>query len=158
MTAASVTGYSIGLFIHVLAVVLAFGPTFAYGILFSTLAKYPQSAPTLFEAIRKVDTYLVNPGTFVVLLAGIYLTADGHWSGSEAFIIVGVIAIVVVMGLQHGFYRPQGRKAQALAERDLAAGETFSGEFEALARRLGTVGAGTGVLLAVTIFFMTVKP
>lgn len=156
--AATITGYSIGLFIHILAVVLAFGPTFAYGIIFSVMPRYPQSSPVLFEAIRKVDNYLVNPGTLVVLLAGIYLMADGHWDGGEAFIAVGFIAIVVLMGLQHAFFRPQGLKAQELAERDLKAGDSFSPEFEEIARRLGTVGPIAGLIVVVTIFFMTVKP
>ncbi|HEX5527403.1 MAG TPA: DUF2269 family protein [Solirubrobacterales bacterium] len=155
---ATITGYSIGLFIHVLAVVLAFGPTFAYGIIFSVMPKYPRSAPVLFETIRKVDNYLVNPAMFIVLLAGIYLLADGHWSSGEAFITVGFIAIIALMGLQHAFFRPQGRKAQELAERDLKAGDAFSAEFEEVSRRLGTVGPIAGLIVAVTIFFMVVKP
>jgi uncharacterized membrane protein len=155
---ATITGYSIGLFIHVLAVVLAFGPTFAYGIIFSVAPSNPRSAPALFDAIRKVDNYLVNPAMFIVLLAGIYLMADGHWDGSEAFIVVGFIAIVALMGLQHAFFRPQGLKAQGLAERDLKAGDSFSQEFEELSRRLGTMGMTAGLIVVVTIFFMTVKP
>ena len=155
---ATITGYSVGLFIHVLAVVLAFGPTFAYGIIFSVMPQHPRSAPALFDAIRKVDNYLVNPGTLVVLLAGIYLMSDGHWDGSEAFIAVGFVAIVALLGLQHAFFRPQGRKAQELAERDLKAGDTFSAEFEEVSRRLGTVGPIAGLIVVVTIFFMVVKP
>lgn len=158
MVLANVTGYSVGLFIHILAVVLAFGPTFGYGIIFSVMPKYPRATPALFEAIRKVDNYLVNPGMLVVLLAGIYVMSDGHWDGGEAFIVVGFIAIVALLGLQHGFFRPQGLKAQALAERDLEAGDTFSAEFEEIARRLGTVGPIAGLIVVVTIFFMTVKP
>ena len=158
MVLANVTCYSLGLFIHVLAVVLAFGPTFAYGLIFSMMPRYPRSAPLLFETIRKVDNYLVNPAMFIVLLAGIYLMADGHWSGSEAFIAVGFVAIVALMGLQHAFYRPRGLRAQALAERDLKAGDSFSTEFEEVSRRLGMVGPIAGLIVLVTIFFMTVKP
>jgi predicted integral membrane protein DUF2269 len=158
MVLADVTGYGIGLFIHVMAVVLAFGPTFAYGIVFSVLPRHPQSAPALFEAIRKVDDYLVNPAMFVVLLAGIYLMADGHWGGGEAFIVVGFVAIVALMGLQHAFFRPQGLKARELAERDLKTGDGFSPEFEAISRRLATVGPLAGLIVAIAIFFMTVKP
>jgi hypothetical protein len=158
MVQANITWYSVGLFVHVLAVVLAFGPTFAYGLIFSVMPKYPRSAPVLFETIRKVDNYLVNPAMLIVLLAGIYLLADGHWSSSEAFITVGFIAIIALMGLQHAFFRPQGRKAQELAERDLKAGDTFSAEFEEVSRRLGTVGPIAGLIVVVTIFFMVVKP
>ncbi|HXR60039.1 MAG TPA: DUF2269 family protein [Solirubrobacterales bacterium] len=158
MVLADITGYSVGVFIHILAVVVAFGPTFAYGLIFSLLPKYPQAAPALFEAIRKVDNYLVNPGTLIVLLGGLYLMSDGNWDSGEAFIAVGFLAIIVILGLQHAFFRPQGLKAQALAERDLKAGGGFSDEFEALSRRLGAVGALAGLIVVVTIFFMTVKP
>jgi len=158
MPVANITDYSVGLFIHVLAVVLAFGPTFAYGILFSVAQKEPRSVPAFFSAIRKVDTYLVDPGMIVVLLAGIYLLAEGPWEGSEAFIAIGFAAIIVLFGLQHGFFRPQGRRAQALAERDLKQGDTLSEEFEAVARRLAAAGPIAGLIVVVTIFFMVVKP
>lgn len=158
MVLADITGYSVGLFIHIAAVVLAFGPTFAYGIIFSVMPNHPRSAPALFDAIRKVDNYLVNPGMIVVLIAGIYLMSDGNWDGSEAFIAVGFIAIIALFGLQHAFFRPQGRKAQELAERDLKAGDSFSAEFEEVSRRLGMVGPIAGLIVLVTIFFMTAKP
>lgn len=158
MVLADITGYSLGLFIHILAVVVAFGPTFAYGILFSVLPKYPRSAPAFIEAIRKVDNYLVNPGLVIVLIAGIYLMSDGNWEESETFITVGFLAIIVLFGLQHAFFRPQGRKAQELAERDLKSGDTLSAEFEEVSRRLGAVGSVAGLIVVVTIFFMTVKP
>jgi predicted integral membrane protein DUF2269 len=158
MVLADITGYSVGLFIHILAVVLAFGPTFAYGIVFSVMPNHPRSAPALFDAIRKVDRYLVDPGMLVVLVAGIYVMSDGNWSGSEAFITVGFIAIIALFGLQHAFFRPQGRRAQELAERDLKAGDSFSPEFEEITRRLSMVGPIAGLIVIVTIFFMTVKP
>jgi len=158
MVLADITGYSLGLFIHILAVVLAFGPTFAYGLIFSVMPKYPRSAPAFFEAIRRVDTYLVNPGMVVVLLAGLYLMSDGGWDGSEAFIVVGFLAIIALFGLQHAFFRPQGQRAKQLAERDLKNGDTLSAEFEEISRRLGTVGPIAGLIVVVAIFFMTVKP
>jgi len=158
MPVANITDYSVVLFIHVLAVVLAFGPTFGYGLIFSVLPKYPRSAPAFLEAIRKVDNYLVNPGMIVLLVAGIYLLTDGPWEASEAWISIGFLAIIVIFGLQHAFFGPQGRKAQAIAERDLKAGDTLSEEFEEISRRLGVVGPVAGLIVVVTIFFMVVKP
>lgn len=155
---ATITAYSVGLFIHILAVVVAFGPTFGYGLLYSVTAIAPRATPALIEGQQRIDRYLVNPGTFIVLLAGIYVMAKGHWDGSEAFIIVGFIAIVVLIGLQHGFFRPQTARAKELAERDLASGDTLSEEFQAIARRLGTVGPMAGLIVVITIFFMTTKP
>lgn len=152
--------YKIALFLHILAVVLAFGPTFGYGILFSVLPSYPQATPALLAGIQRIDRYLVTPGMVVVLLAGIYLivASDDAWDGSEAFITVGFIAIIALFGLQHGFFRPQTAKAKELAERDLKAGDTLSAEFEAVSQRLGTVGPIAGLIVVITIFFMSYKP
>lgn len=155
---ANITGYSIGLFIHVLAVVLAFGPTFGYGILFSVLPNYPRATPALLAGIQRIDRYLVSPGLIVVLLAGIYVMSDGNWDASESWITVGFVAVIALFGLQHAFFRPQTAKAKALAERDLKDGDTLSDEFEAISQRLGTVGPIAGLIVVVTIFFMTVKP
>ena len=152
--------YKIALFLHILAVVLAFGPTFGYGILFSVLPQYPRATPALLAGIQKIDRYLVTPGMVVLLLAGIYLiiASDDAWDGSEAFITVGFVAIIALFGLQHGFFRPQTAKAKKLAERDLKAGDALSEEFEGVARRLGTVGPIAGLIVVVTVFFMTYKP
>lgn len=155
---ANITGYSVGLFIHVLAVVLAFGPTFGYGILFSVLPSHPRATPALLEGIQRIDRYLVTPGLVVVLLAGLYVMSEGNWDAGEAWITVGFVAVIALFGLQHAFFRPQTAKAKALAERDLKSGDALSGEFEALSQRLGTVGPIAGLIVVVTIFFMVVKP
>jgi hypothetical protein len=96
----------------------------------------------------------------VLLLAGIGLlsASDGAWSGSDAFVVVGFIAIIALFGLQHGLFQPQVRKAKELAERDLKSGDTLSPEFEALGQRIGQVGTLAGVIVVVTIFFMAYKP
>jgi len=158
MLLATVTDYSVGLFLHILAVVLAFGPTFGYGIFFSVAPQYPRATPAILSGIQRCDRYLVNPGMIVLLLAGIYLLAEGPWEASEAFVSVGFLAIVVLFGLQHAFFQPQTRKAKALAERDLEAGDTLSAEFEAVSQRLGQVGMLAGLIVVVTIFFMVAKP
>lgn len=153
-------GYKILLFLHILAVVLAFGPTFGYGIFFSVLPSFPRATPALLAGIQKVDRILVTPGMIVLLLAGIGLlsASDGAWDGGDAFVVVGFIAIIALFGLQHGFFRPQTAKARALAERDLAKGDDLSPEFQAVAQRLGQVGPLAGLIVVVTIFFMAYKP
>jgi uncharacterized membrane protein len=151
-------GYKIALFLHILAVVLAFGPTFGYAFFFSVSPQYPRATPAILAGIQKIDRYLVNPGMIVLLLAGIYLLADGPWEGGDAFIGVGFAAIVVLFGLQHAFFQPKVREAKALAERDLQAGDALSEEFEALGDRIGKVGTLAGLIVVVTVFFMAYKP
>jgi len=153
-------GYKIALFLHILAVVLAFGPTFGYALFFSVAPQYPRAAPAILAGVQKCDRYLVNPGMIVLLLAGIVLltASDGAWETSDAFVGVGFLAIIALFGLQHGFFQPQTQKAKELAERDLKAGDTLSPEFEALSQRIGQVGGIAGVIVVVAIFFMSYKP
>jgi uncharacterized membrane protein len=152
--------YKIALFLHILAVVLAFGPTFGYGFFFSVAPQYPRAVPAILAGVQRVDRYLVNPGMIVLLLAGIYLlvASDDAWKAGDAFVSVGFLAIIVLFGLQHGFFQPQVRKAKALADRDLKSGEALSPEFEAVSQRLGQVGTLAGLIVVVTVFFMTYKP
>jgi uncharacterized membrane protein len=153
-------GYKVALFLHILAVVLAFGPTFGYALFFSVVPQHPRATPAILAGVQKCDRYLVNPGMIVLLLAGIGLliASDGAWEAGDAFVSLGIIAIIVLFGLQHAFFQPQVRKAKELAERDLKAGDALSPEFEALGQRIGQVGTLAGVIVVVTVFFMTYKP
>lgn len=152
--------YKIALFLHILAVVLAFGPTFGYALFFSTAPQYPRAVPAILTGVQRCDRYLVQPGMVVLLLAGIYLliASDDAWSSSDAFITIGFVAIIALFGLQHAFFRPQTAKAKELAERDLEKGEELSPEFEEISERLSNVGKIAGLIVVVTIFFMSYKP
>lgn len=152
--------YKIALFLHILAVVLAFGPTFGYALFFSVAPQYPRATPAILAGVQKCDRYLVNPGMIILLIAGIYLlvASDDAWDESDVFVSVGFLAIIVLFALQGAFFQPQVRKAKALAERDLQAGDSLSPEFEALGQRIGQVGTLAGLIVVVTIFFMTYKP
>lgn len=153
-------GYKIALFFHIIAVVVALGPTFGYGVMFSVLPKYPRAAPALIAGMRKVDRVLVNPGMILLLVAGIVVlaTSGSVWKGSQFFVIWGFLAIIALFGVQHGFFAPRMAKLQEVAERDLAAGDSFSPEFEATSQKIAQVGAATGLLIVLTVFIMAYKP
>jgi uncharacterized membrane protein len=156
---ATITGFSIGLFVHVLAVVLTFGPTFAYGIFIGVAEKSaPSSVPTVLRGIQANDRFLLRPGLIVVLLAGIYMLIDADISASESWVSIGFVAIIVLFAMAHGFFRPNTEKALELAERDLAAGDTLSAEYGAVSKKLENGGKIAGAIVAITIFFMTVQP
>lgn len=152
--------YKVALFLHILAVVLAFGPTFGYALFLSVAPQYPRAVPAILTGVQRCDRYLVTPGMIVLLIAGIYLliASDDAWSGSDAFVTVGFLAIIVLLGLQHAFFRPQTAKAKELAERDLGKGDELSPEFNEISERLSNVGKIAGLIVVVTIFFMSYKP
>jgi uncharacterized membrane protein len=156
---ATITAFGIGLFVHVLAVVLTFGPTFAYGIFIGVAERTaPATIPTVLRGIQATDRYLVRPGLIVVLLAGIYLLIDGHISAGESWVTVGFVAIIVLFGMVHGFFKPNTERALELAERDLAAGDALGDEYAAVSKKLENGGKIAGLVIAITIFFMVVQP
>ncbi len=154
--------YEVVLAIHIMAVVVAFGVTFAYPIMFSIAARHdPRGLPLMHRVEYSIERMLVNPGLVVVLLAGIYLASDGHhWS--EFFVQWGLAAVVVIGALVGAVMIPTAKRAEQIAERDVeAAGEgtvAMSEEYQAIVRRLSTVGSLLSVLVLVTILFMAIKP
>ena len=154
--------YDVILAVHIMAVVVAFGVTFAYPIIFAVGARSdPRSLPVLHRISYTVERLLVNPGLLLVLAAGIYLASKGHhWS--EFFVQWG-LAVVVVIGAGVGAVTiPMSKRAQQLAERDIAAAGDgpieMSAEYQAVVRRLSIVGSLLSVLVLVTILFMAIKP
>ena len=125
-------GYKFALFLHILAVVLAFGPTFGYALFFSVAPQFPRATPAILAGVQKIDRYLVNPGMIVLLLAGIYLLADGAWETSDASSASASSRSSSSSASSTRFFQPQTRKARELAERDLKAGDTLSDEFNAV--------------------------
>lgn len=156
---ATITGYQIGKFVHILAVVVAFGPTLAYPI-FAAVAQStaPRSVPAVLRGIIRADRFLVTPGMIVLLGAGIYLLSEGNIPSNESWVTVGFAAIVVLFALVHAFFGPRSRRALEIAERDLEAGDVLGPEFEALSRQLSAGGWIATLVVVVAIFFMVVKP
>lgn len=159
MLAAS--AYELVMALHVIAVVMAFGVTFAYPVIFRVGAREPRSLPVLHRVEYTVTRMLINPALVVVLGAGIFLASDGHhWK--EFFVQWGLAVVVVLGGLLGAVLIPTSKKAEEVAARDVAAagdGEvTMSEEYAVLTRRLATVGSLASLLVVVTIAFMVIKP
>jgi hypothetical protein len=151
--------YEVVLALHIAAVVVAFGVTFAYPIIFTVISRQdPRAMPVLHRAELAVGQRLIQPGLAVVLVAGIYLASKLEvWS--SFYIQWGMGAVIVLGGLGGLFFTPTARKLIELAERDVAAagdGEvTLSAEYQALFKRLNVVGSLSSLLVLVTIYFMT---
>jgi hypothetical protein len=160
MLAAS--AYEWVLALHLIGVVVAFGVTFAYPIIFAVGARTdPRSLPVLHRIEYTIERILINGGLVVVLGAGIFLASDAHvWS--EFFVQWGLAVVVVIGAVVGAVMIPTAKRAEQLATRDLASagdGEIeMSAEYQAAVRRLSTVGSLLSTLVLVTIVIMAVKP
>ncbi|MGH2953480.1 MAG: DUF2269 family protein [Solirubrobacterales bacterium] len=162
MIVADVQFYDVVVWLHVSAVVVGFGPTFAFGLYLAFIGKnHPRSIPAVFEAQTLVVRTMTTIGALVVFASGIYLAAD-RWEFSDAFVIVGMVAVVVLLGLAYGFFEPHDRRAKEIAERDIAAAGNaepqFSDEFWAATKGSRIMGPIAGLIVILAIYFMAAKP
>jgi uncharacterized membrane protein len=159
-----ITLYNVILFVHIAAAVIAFGGTFTYGLVQAILTRPGQQRhiPFWHGVQHEIGNKMITPGAVVILAAGIYLVSAGNYDFSQAFVTIGVIIIVVLLGLGHGFFSPTEVRAAEVAERDIEAAGTgevvLSEEYGALAKRLAIVGISANLLILVAIFLMVIKP
>src|SRR5919109_1508601 len=148
--------YDVVLFVHITAVVVAFGATFAYPFFQAGVERMsPRSVPAMLRAMHTASRYLVTPGSLVVLASGIFLTID-RWDFGQLFIVVGLSVVVVLIVLGATFFDRHEARAIALAERDVAAAGTgdvvLSAEYWEVSKRFAGVGMAASLLIVVALF------
>jgi hypothetical protein len=164
MTTIAVTFYNVVVWLHISAVVLAFGPTFAFG-LYIALAqrKYQRAIPAVLESQIAITRSFVTLGGILIFVTGMYLAAKDPWEFSDFFVIWGLLAIIVLLGLAHGFFLPNDQRALRAAKRDIdAAGPggdvELSREFNEASGRSARMGPIAGLIVILTIYVMAAKP
>lgn len=163
MIATAVQFYDVVTFLHITAVVIGFGPTFAYGV-FSMVAAGEGLRASLGVArgiVRWNQTGLTI-GMVIILLTGLYLAGDGPWDFGDFFVSWGFVAIIALFGLAHGYFMPRERQVLAMLERESDAagdrGTERSPELDKLDNQIAKVGGFAGLLVILTIYVMTAKP
>ncbi len=154
----AVAFFEVVLALHILAVVVAFGATFAYPVILGTVARAdPRALPAVYRAIHAISRRVISPGLVAVVVFGVYLASKLHvW---HAFFVQWGLGVALVIGAVEGMYLgPREKRLVTLAEADvLAAGTgqvTQSDEHAALVRSVGAVGAMMDLLIVITIYFM----
>ena len=87
LSAPAVAFFEVVLAVHIMAVIIAFGVTFAYPIMFSVGARVDaRSLPVLHRIEYSIEQRLVNPGLLVVLVAAhVHVSAPIRPGRSEYF-------------------------------------------------------------------------
>ncbi len=163
MNTIAVTFTDVVLWLHISAVVLAFGPTFAFGIYIALAQrKYPRAIPAVLESQIAITRSFVTLGGVLIFITGMYLTAKDPWGFGDFFVIWGLLAIIVLLGLAHGFFLPNDQRALRAAKRDIdAAGPSdveLGAEFNEVSGRSARMGPIAGLIVILTIYVMAAKP
>lgn len=155
---AAIEFYDVVLFVHITAVVMAWGGTYTYPVI-GALAKRHGVGDLV--ALHRFQLHLslkwITPWMVVVLGAGFYLVIDGPYSFSDGWVGATFAILIVMFGMVGAVIAPLERKMLALAERDLATG-TPSAEYGQAEKKAVGAGIAAGLLIIVAIFLMTTKP
>ena len=146
------TLYDVVLWVHITAVVIAFGALFAYPVFLAVVAKAPiAQRATFHHAQIAFSKRVTGPTIGVILLAGIYLATDADlWS--ETWVTVPFVLLFVIAGLGGTVLR---RGEEALVATSEARDEA---PYVAALATLRTWTYVTIALIVITIYFMTAKP
>ncbi|HEY8001182.1 MAG: DUF2269 family protein [Vicinamibacteria bacterium] len=164
MQTTAVTFYNVVVWLHVSSVLIAFGPTFAFGIYIALAQrKYPRALPAVIEAQTTIQRSMTTIGGALILITGIYLASEQGWEFSDFFVVWGLLAIIVLLGLVHGFFLPNDTRALRAAKRDIEAagpaGEVELGaEYRESSGRSARMGPIAGLIVILTIYVMAAKP
>jgi uncharacterized membrane protein len=159
----AVTTYEVSLFLHITAVVVGLGATFAESFTFPVAMKLdPRHLPYVHRLQLAINQFLTTPALVVILATGFYLVADADFDLGDAWLSASFAIVIAIGGLLGGYFIPADRRLAAMVEGEIAAagqGEiVLSEEYQRRARTEGIAGAVTGLLVVVAIYLMVTKP
>ena len=162
MPIAKIDAYSISLFLHIAAVVIGLGSTYALALTFPIAQKLDDRHLPYVHALGvAVARYLATPALVVILVTGMYQVADdpGDTIGfGDAWVSASFLILIILGGMLGGYFIPTDRRLGAMVERELQSGGQPSDEYTRGAKQSGVVGVIAGVLVLIAIFLMTTKP
>jgi uncharacterized membrane protein len=156
---AAIDLYNISVFLHVSAVVVGFGATFALAVGFPLALRLDaRHLPYVHQLSLAINQRVGGPAVLVILATGIFQTIDGPWSFGDFWISATILLLIALGALQGAYFMPTDRRLAGQAERELGASGALSDDYQRQAQREGMIGALAGVLILAAIFLMVTKP
>jgi uncharacterized membrane protein len=150
------TWYTFFKSLHVAAAAIWFGgafmiQAFAFRI---TRTKDPGRMADFAKDSEVVGMRVFIPATWLLLLGGIAMMINFHWSWGQNWIVLGLIAWAVSFAVGVGFLGPEGGRIAAVIERE----GPESREAQRRIRRILLISRCELVVLLTVIVNMVVKP
>jgi uncharacterized membrane protein len=162
----AVTSFDVSLFLHITAVMVGFGATFAEAIMFPVaLRTNIRHLPYVHRLQLAINQWLASPALLVVLATGFYQVSDRDFDLGGFWLSATLTIVVVISALLGGYFIPADRKLAPMVEAEIAAAgdreltlADLSDEYQRRARMEGVVGTITGILLVIAVYLMVTKP
>jgi hypothetical protein len=143
--------YDVVLWVHIMAVVVAFGGAFTYPVWFGLIARAPTSERALFHRAQAfIGQRVISPGLLVIVLAGVYMASDRHY-WSKAWVTVPFVIAIILGGLGGAYFGPREKR---LAELSAAGG---GAEYTKLFAQVRNVTYVAIALVLIAAYMMVTK-
>src|SRR3954452_5236012 len=111
----AVTFYDVVKWIHIMAVVIAFGAAFTYPVWFRFVMNAPTDQRAFFHRTQAfIGQWVISPGLLVIVVAGIYMASDRDlWS--EVWVTVPFVIAIILGGLGGMYFGPKEKRLAELA-------------------------------------------
>jgi len=162
----AVSNYELSVFIHITAVVVGFGSTFAEAVMFPVAMKMgSRFLPYVHRLQLVLNQFFATPAIVIVLATGLYQVEEGNWEFGDLWVSGTLAILLVVAVINLAFFIPVDRKLLPLIEktiadsggRDLELSE-LPEEYQRWGKLEGVLGGVTGLLMVAAIYMMVTKP
>ena len=159
----AVTTVQLSVWIHVTAVVVGMGMTFAEALFFPVAMKMnPRYLPYVHRMQLTINRYVANPALLLILITGIYQASEYNIDFGSFWISASFAIVIILGGINGGYFIPADKKLEAMLNEEIkAAGDgpfTPSAEYMAKAKIQGILGPVMGLLIVLALYLMVVKP
>ena len=159
----AVTSYDFSLFLHITAVVVGFGATFAESVMFPVAMKLSaRHLPYVHRLQLTLNQFFAIPALLVVLATGFYQVSDRDWEFGDFWLSATFAIVIVIAAVNIFYFIPADRRLGPMVEQQIAAagdGEiVLSDQYRRQSMIEGIAGSIIGLLLVVAIFLMVTKP
>jgi uncharacterized membrane protein len=143
--------YDVVKWVHIMAVVIAFGGAFTYPIWFARVRRAsPPERAFFHNAQAFLGQWVISPGLLVIVVAGIYMASDRHY-WSKAWVTVPFVIAIILGGLGGAFFGPREKRLAELAA------EGGGPEYERVSGQVRTVTWVALVLVLIAAYMMVTK-
>ncbi len=152
------------LFLHVMAAIVAFGPTFAFSIIGAMGGKEREHAHFANRVSQRIGHILVEPFAVSMLVTGALLIWLGEIPLFEAdarWLLLAIVLYVVALLLSFLVSQPNVRRIIALQSAAGSGGNPGGPPPGEMLRAIGIVqrtGMALTLLIVIIVFLMVVKP
>jgi uncharacterized membrane protein len=153
--------FPVFLFAHVLAAIIAFGPTFAIPIMASMASKEPQVRPFLARVNLRLSTWLIIPFALSMWISGPLLIVSRSYDLGSAGtrwldLSIGIYAVTTLIAL--AMTLPNTRKIVALVQAGPPGPDGPPAELTTRVRRAQVLGYVQTALFFAVLILMVFKP